>query len=129
MNSISTHIHQIPQHIAGGAMDGQQKVNSNLFIHIQNLFKMNKGDLINKVAEDANLTKAKATDAVNCVLGSISDTLKDGEKVAILGFGTFSITERAARAGRNPKTGEAIQIAAKKVIKFKAGKELNASVN
>jgi len=90
---------------------------------------MNKGDLISKVAEDASLTKEQATAAVNCVLANIETTLKDGGKVAMLGFGTFSISERAARTGRNPRTGEAIQIAAKKVIKFKAGKELSASVN
>ena len=90
---------------------------------------MNKGDLINKVAEDASLTKAQATEAVNCVLANIETTLKDGGKVAMLGFGTFSISERAARTGRNPRTGEAIQIAAKKVVKFKAGKELEKSLN
>ncbi|MEM6317670.1 MAG: HU family DNA-binding protein [Bacteroidota bacterium] len=90
---------------------------------------MNKGDLINKVAEDANLTKAQATEAVNCVLNSIESTLKEGDKVAMIGFGTFSVSERPARTGRNPKTGEAIQIAAKNVIKFKPGKELAASVN
>ena len=90
---------------------------------------MNKGDLINKVAEDANLSKAQATEAVNCVLNSIEGTLKEGNKVAVLGFGTFSVSERAARMGRNPKTGEAIQIKAKNVIKFKPGKELSASVN
>lgn len=90
---------------------------------------MNKGDLINKVAEDANLTKAQATEAVNCVLSSIEGTLKEGNKVAVLGFGTFTVSERAARTGRNPKTGEAIQIKAKNVIKFKPGKELAASVN
>lgn len=90
---------------------------------------MNKGDLINKVAETANLTKAQATDAVNCVLGSIESTLKEGDKVAMIGFGTFSVSERPARTGRNPKTGEAIQIKAKNVIKFKPGKDLAASVN
>ena len=90
---------------------------------------MNKGDLINKVAETANLTKAQASEAVNCVLSSIETTLKGGDKVAFVGFGTFSVSERPARTGRNPKTGEAIQIAAKNVIKFKAGKELSQSVN
>ena len=90
---------------------------------------MNKGDLISKVAEDAGLTKEQAAKAVNCVLANIETTLKDGGKVAMIGFGTFSISERAARTGRNPKTGEAIQIAAKKVVKFKPGKELAASVN
>ena len=90
---------------------------------------MNKGDLISKVAEDANLTKAQAAEAVNCVLSNIESTLKGGDKVAMIGFGTFSVTERPARTGRNPKTGEAIQIKAKNVIKFKPGKELAASVN
>lgn len=90
---------------------------------------MNKGDLISKVAEDANLTKSQATEAVNCVLNSIEASLKTDKKVAILGFGTFSVSERAARMGRNPSTGAAIQIKAKNVIKFKPGKELAASVN
>jgi DNA-binding protein HU-beta len=90
---------------------------------------MNKGDLINHVAENANLTKSQAAEAVYSVFTKIQATLKNSEKVAMLGFGTFSITERAARVGRNPRTGEAIQIAAKKVVKFKAGKELNAAVN
>ena len=90
---------------------------------------MNKGDLINKVAETANLTKTQATEAVNCVLSSIETTLKSGDKVAMIGFGTFTVSERPARTGRNPRTGEAIQIAAKNVIKFKPGKELAASVN
>ena len=90
---------------------------------------MNKGDLINKVAETANLTKSQAADAVNCVLDSIGSTLKEGNKVAVVGFGTFSVTARPARTGRNPQTGETIQIAAKNVVKFKPGKELSSSVN
>ncbi len=90
---------------------------------------MNKGDLINRVAESANLTKAQAADAVNTVLEAIGTSLKDGNKVAVVGFGTFSVTNRPARTGRNPQTGEAITIAAKNVVKFKPGKELAASVN
>ena len=90
---------------------------------------MNKGDLINKVAEDANLTKAQATEAVNSVLDSVKDALKDGDKAAILGFGTFSVQHKPARDGRNPRTGETMKIAAKNVVKFKPGKELSASVN
>ena len=90
---------------------------------------MNKGDLINKVAEDANLTKAQASEALNSVLSSIGETLKDGNKVALVGFGTFSCTHRDARTGRNPQTGATIQIAAKTVVKFKPGKELAESVN
>ncbi len=90
---------------------------------------MNKGDLINKVAEDANLSKSQAQNAVNAVLGAVSNTLKDGGKVAVLGFGTFSVSQREARMGRNPQTGQAIQIAAKKVVKFKPGKELMETLN
>lgn len=90
---------------------------------------MNKGDLIGKVAENANLTKAQATEAVNCVLDSVRDSLKDGDKAAILGFGTFSVTHKPARTGRNPRTGESMQIKAKNVVKFKPGKDLAASVN
>lgn len=90
---------------------------------------MNKGDLISKVAEDANLTKAQATEAVNCVLDAVKDTLKGGDKAAILGFGTFSVQHKPARTGRNPRTGESMQIKAKNVVKFKPGKELAACVN
>ena len=90
---------------------------------------MNKGDLITRVAESANLSKADAAEAVNAVLESITDTLKGGQKTTIVGFGTFSTTDRPARTGRNPKTGEAIKIAAKTVVKFKPGKELAEAVN
>ncbi len=90
---------------------------------------MNKGDLINKIAEDANLTKSQASEAVNTILSSIGETLKDGDKVSLVGFGTFSISHREARTGRNPQTGKAIKIAAKNVVKFKPGKELSESVN
>ena len=90
---------------------------------------MNKGDLINKVAEEANLTKAQATDALASVINCIGECLKDGDKVSLVGFGTFSTSDRAARDGRNPKTGETIRIPARTVVKFKPGKELLASVN
>jgi DNA-binding protein HU-beta len=90
---------------------------------------MNKGDLINKVAESAGLTKAQATSAVNAVLDSVSESLQGGDKVTLIGFGTFSVSKREARTGRNPQTGKTIKIAAKSSIKFKAGKELIASVN
>lgn len=90
---------------------------------------MNKGDLINRIAEDAGVTKAQATDALNSVLGSVRDTLKDGKKVTLIGFGTFSVNHRPERQGRNPRTKEAITIKAKNVIKFKAGKELGEAVN
>ncbi|HKK78435.1 MAG TPA: HU family DNA-binding protein [Phaeodactylibacter sp.] len=90
---------------------------------------MNKGDLINKIAESANLSKAQATDALNAVLDGITDSLKDGDKVTLIGFGTFSLSHRKARSGRNPQTGETIQIAAKNVVKFKPGKEITEAVN
>ncbi|MCB0546583.1 MAG: HU family DNA-binding protein [Phaeodactylibacter sp.] len=90
---------------------------------------MNKGDLINKIAESANLSKAQATDALNAVLDGISDALKDGDKVTLIGFGTFSVSRRDARTGRNPQTGATIKIAAKNVVKFKPGKEISDAVN
>jgi integration host factor beta subunit len=90
---------------------------------------MNKGDLINAIAEQANLTKAQATEALNTVLDSVGSALKEGDKVTLVGFGTFSVNKRDARTGRNPRTGETIQIAAKNVVKFKPGKELTDSVN
>ena len=90
---------------------------------------MNKGDLINKIAESASLSKSQATDALAAVLDGIGEALKDGDKATLIGFGTFSVSRREARTGRNPQTGETIQIAAKNVIKFKPGKELSDSVN
>lgn len=90
---------------------------------------MNKGDLIDAVASSAELTKAQATSAVNCFFKCIEDTVKNKEKAAFVGFGTFSTSERAAREGRNPRTGEKIQIKAKTLVKFKAGKALEEAVN
>lgn len=90
---------------------------------------MNKGDLINRIAENANLSKAQATEALTATLSAIADSLKEGERASLVGFGTFSVTARKAREGRNPATGATIQIPAKNVIKFKPGKELSATVN
>lgn len=90
---------------------------------------MNKGDLITKITEKADLSKTQATDALNAVLGTISETLQDNEKVTLVGFGTFSLNHRPAREGRNPSNGKTIQIAAKNQVKFKPGKELSDSVN
>lgn len=90
---------------------------------------MNKGDLINVVSEKAGLTKAQANDAVAAVFDSIQDSLQKGEKAAFIGFGTFSTSERAAREGRNPRTGKTIQIAAKTNVKFKAGSAFTDSLN
>jgi DNA-binding protein HU-beta len=90
---------------------------------------MNKGDLVSKIAEAGDLGKNQANDVLNAVLDSISDALKSGDKVTLIGFGTFSVSEREARQGRNPQTGQTIQIPAKKVVKFKPGKELADKVN
>lgn len=90
---------------------------------------MNKGDLVKVIAEAAGVTNAKATDALNAILDSVNKTLKKGDKVTLVGFGTFSTTKRKARNGRNPSTGATIKIPAKTLVKFKAGKELSDSVN
>jgi DNA-binding protein HU-beta len=90
---------------------------------------MNKGDLINKIADSADITKAQATEALNAVLDGIGEALDSGDKVTLVGFGTFSVSRRDARSGRNPQTGETIKIAAKNVVKFKPGKELTDKVN
>ena len=82
---------------------------------------MNKAELVDAVASAANLSKADAGRAVDAVVGSIASSLSNGEQVAVVGFGTFSVKHRAARAGRNPRTGEAIQIQASNVPGFKAG--------
>jgi DNA-binding protein HU-beta len=90
---------------------------------------MNKGDLIEVVADDAGLSKADATRAVDAVIGAVTKALKSGNDVSLVGFGTFAVKNRAARQGRNPRTGETIQIAASKVPGFKAGKALKDAVN
>ena len=90
---------------------------------------MNKNDLISKVAQDARLTKGDASEAVEATLENIVKALQGGDEVRLVGFGTFSVTERAASMGRNPRTGEPIHIAASKNPKFKAGKALKDAVN
>ncbi|MDA3903409.1 MAG: HU family DNA-binding protein [Desulfuromusa sp.] len=90
---------------------------------------MTKPELINAIANKAGLSKAAATKALAATLESISDALKAGEKVALIGFGTFSVAARAARIGKNPQTGEAIAIPASKAAKFKAGQKLKEAVN
>ena len=89
---------------------------------------MNKGDLIEAIAAGSDLTKADAGRALDATIEAISKTLKKGDKVTLPGFGTFSVTKRAARMGRNPATGEAIKIKAKKTPKFKAGSGLTDAV-
>ncbi|MDH3932914.1 MAG: HU family DNA-binding protein [Chromatiales bacterium] len=90
---------------------------------------MNKGELIDAVAAAANLSKADASRAVEAVLDSITDALKSGDQVSLIGFGTFGVKRREARTGRNPQTGAPIQIAASNVPGFKAGKGLKDAVN
>ena len=90
---------------------------------------MNKAELIEAVAESADLSKADATRAVDAITQTISDTLKKDEQVSIVGFGTFSLRKRAARSGRNPRTGETISIKASNVPGFKPGKALKDAVN
>jgi DNA-binding protein HU-beta len=90
---------------------------------------MNKGDLIEVVSGDAGLSKADASRAVDSVISAITKALKGGKQVSLVGFGTFAVKKRAARTGRNPRTGEAIQIRASKVPGFRAGKALKDAVN
>jgi len=90
---------------------------------------MNKAELIDAMASDANLSKADAKRALESLTSNVTSALKKGDKVALIGFGTFSISARAARTGRNPQTGATIQIKAKKVAKFKAGSALSTAVN
>jgi DNA-binding protein HU-beta len=89
---------------------------------------MNKAELVSKIAEDAGITKSQAATALDSFVEGVTKTLKSGDRVTLVGFGTFSVTKRAARKGRNPATGETIKIKAKKVAKFKAGKELQAKL-
>ena len=90
---------------------------------------MNKDDLISKVASSVGLSKAEASKTVDAVFSNISGSLKNGNEVRLVGFGTFHVLSRAATMGRNPRTGESIQIPAKKVPKFRAGKVLKHTVN
>ncbi len=89
---------------------------------------MNKSDLISKIAEDAGITKTQANATLDSFVDAVTKSLKKGDKVTLVGFGTFSVSKRAARNGRNPQTGAVIKIKAKKVAKFKAGKELSGKI-
>ena len=90
---------------------------------------MNKAALIGKIADDAGITKNAAATAVDSMIAGITSTLKRGQRVTLVGFGTFGISKRKARTGRNPQTGETIKIKAKKAVRFKAGKQLEKSLN
>ena len=89
---------------------------------------MTRDEMIEKIAEDAGVNKAQAERAMKAMLDGVSNSLKKGDKVTFVGFGTFSISKRKARMGRNPRTGEAIKIAAAKVPHFKAGEKLKRAV-
>jgi len=90
---------------------------------------MNKAQLVNAIAAESKLTKADSTRALDAFVNATTKALKKGDRVALVGFGSFSVNKRAARNGRNPQTGKTIKIAAKKVAKFKAGTDLKKSVN
>lgn len=90
---------------------------------------MNKSELIEKMAQSADMTKADAERALNSFISTVTSELAGGGDVSLVGFGTFKVNERAARSGRNPQTGETIQIAAAKVPAFKAGKAIKDAVN
>lgn len=90
---------------------------------------MNKSDLIDAMAADAGITKAAAKLALESFLANVGNSLKGGNRVSLVGFGSWSVSKRAARDGRNPQTGKAIKIKAKNVVKFKAGADLEGSLN
>lgn len=90
---------------------------------------MNKTELIDAMADSADISKAAATRAFDAAVSAITEALKSGDQVSLIGFGTFMVRERSARQGRNPQTGETIQIAASKSPSFKAGKALKDAVN
>ena len=90
---------------------------------------MNKAELIDAIANGAEISKADAARALDATMENIQKALKKGDRIGLVGFGSFSVSKRAARMGRNPQTGKAIKIAAKKVVKFKAGSELSGSIN
>ncbi|MBE0582707.1 MAG: HU family DNA-binding protein [Desulfofustis sp.] len=90
---------------------------------------MNKKELIESIAGAAEISKAAAEKALNAAMAAVADALKKGDKVTLVGFGTFSVAKRDARTGRNPQTGKSIKIPAKKIAKFKAGSKLSDAIN
>jgi DNA-binding protein HU-beta len=90
---------------------------------------MNKAELIDAMANESGLSKADSKKALDAFVSATSAAMKNSDRISLVGFGSFSVTERAARTGRNPQTGKEIQIAAKKVIKFKAGSDLTDGIN
>lgn len=106
----------------------EKQINLSCFKKQLKITSMNKAELIAQIAEDASITKTQANAALDSFVDTVTKTLKKGDKVTLVGFGTFSVSKRAARTGRNPQTGATIKIKAKKVARFKAGKELAAKV-
>ena len=90
---------------------------------------MNKTDLVNSIAKQTGLSKSKSNEVIDVLVDAVTESLSNGEKVTLVGFGTFTTSQREARKGRNPKTGEVINISAKTVARFKAGSDLSKSVN
>ena len=105
-----------------------QKANYLIYTPYLNFFIMNKTELVEKIAAGAGISKVDAKKALDAAVAAVKEALIAGDKVALVGFGTFSVNERPAREGVNPATGDKIQIAAKKVTKFKAGAELAAAL-
>jgi len=99
-----------------------------LFFTTKHTRAMNKAELIDKIAKDSGITKTQANEALDSFTNSVVASLKKGDRVTLVGFGTFSVSERSARNGRNPQTGEVIKIKARKVPKFKAGKEFSTKI-
>ena len=100
-----------------------------VIITIEGVYTVNKSQLIEKISEGADISKAAAGRALDSFIGAVTEELQSGEQVALVGFGTFSVRDRAARTGRNPQTGATIQIAAAKIPAFKAGKALKDACN
>jgi DNA-binding protein HU-beta len=90
---------------------------------------MNKTELINQIAESPDISKKSAGDALQAFMAAVTDTMKKGDKLSLIGFGSFSVNERPARTCRNPQTGKSMKVAAKKVVKFKVGSKLSDAVN
>lgn len=109
-------------------VSNEKKINLSRFKNQIKITSMNKAELIAQIAEDASITKTQANAALDSFVDTVTKTLKKGDKVTLVGFGTFSVSKRAARTGRNPQTGATIKIKAKKVARFKAGKELASKV-
>lgn len=98
-------------------------------LFIKKIILMNKTELIDVISVEAGISKVEAKKALESFLASVEKTLKEGGKVSLVGFGSWSVTEKPEREGRNPQTGKTIKIAAKKVVKFKAGSELSDAIN